>query len=70
MKVKTIGIDLAKDVSCSEELRFLLQPGPDASLIAQECTSFSPPPAEACSHCINTNPRRTPSSIRPGLGFD
>ena len=37
-----------------KNVRFLLQPGPAASLIAQECTAFSPP-AEARPHRINTN---------------
>ena len=55
--------------SGSEELCFLLQPGPDASLIGQECAGFSAP-AEARQHRCDTNSRRTPSSIRPGLGFD
>jgi hypothetical protein len=54
---------------CPEELRFLLQPSPNTSLIGQECARFSTP-TQARLHRINTNPRRTPSSIRPGLGFD
>jgi hypothetical protein len=52
-----------------EELRFLLQPGPDASLTGQECAGFSAP-AEDRPHRSNTNPRRASSSICPGLGFD
>jgi len=45
------------------------KPGPDASLIAKECTGFSAP-AKARPHRSDTDSRRTPSSIRPGLGFD
>ena len=55
--------------SRSEELRFLLQPGPDAPLIRQECAGFSAS-AEDRRHRSNTNPRRASSSIRPGLSFD
>jgi hypothetical protein len=55
--------------SRSDELHFLLQPGPDASLIGQECAGFSAS-AEDRPHSSNTNPRRASSSIRPGLGFD
>ena len=55
--------------SRSKELRFLLQPGPDASLIRQECAGFSAS-AEDRPHRSNTNPRRASSSIRPGSSFD
>ena len=55
--------------SRSEELRFLLQPGPHAPLTAQECAGFSAP-AEDRPYRSNTNSRRASSSIRPGLGCD
>ena len=55
--------------SRAEELRFLLQSGPHASLTGQECAGFSAS-AKARPHRSDTNPRRTPSSVRPGLGFD
>ena len=55
--------------SRSEELRFLLQPGPDASLIGQECAGFSAP-AEARPHRSHLNSGWAASPIRPGLGFD
>ena len=58
-----------KALIASEELRFLLQPGPDGPLIVQECTSFSPlVRSSATSHQHQCS--ATPSSIRPGLGFD
>jgi hypothetical protein len=49
-----------------EELLFLLQPGPDASLIGQECAGLSAS-AEDRPYRSNTNSRRASSSIRPGL---
>jgi hypothetical protein len=55
--------------SRSEELRFLLQPGPDASLIGPECAGFSTP-AEARLHRSHLNSGRAASSICQGLGFD
>jgi hypothetical protein len=54
--------------SRSEELRFLLQPGPDASLIGQECAGLSAP-AEARPHRSHLNSGRSASPICQGLGF-
>ena len=54
--------------SRSEELCFLLQPGPVASLIGQECSGFSAS-AEDRPHRSGTNPRRASSSICPGFSF-
>jgi hypothetical protein len=54
----------------SEELRFLLQPGPDASLIAQECAGFSAL-AEAGPHRKHLNSGGGAASpICQGLAFD
>jgi transposase InsO family protein len=52
-----------------KELRFLLQPDPDASLIGQECAGFSAP-AEARPHRSHLDSGRAASSICQGLGFD
>jgi len=55
--------------SRSEELRFLLQSGPEASLIEQECAELSAP-AEARPHRSHPNSGRATSLICKGLGSD
>jgi hypothetical protein len=53
----------------AEELCFVLQPGPYSSFIEQrraDCSAL----AKAWLHRSDPSPRWTPSSIRPGLGFD
>src|SRR6202140_420500 len=64
-----IVFDEAESRRLLRNYAFLLQPGPDASLIKQECAGFSAS-AEDRPHRSNTNPRRASSSICPGLGFD
>jgi hypothetical protein len=48
------GVRRSALASRSEELRFLLQPGPDPSLIGQECAGLSAPP-KARLHRIHFN---------------
>ena len=60
------SVRLSAIASRSEELRFLLQPGPHAPLTAQECAGFSAP-AEDRPYRSNTNSRRASSSILAGL---
>ena len=55
--------------SRSEELRFLLQSGPNASLIAQECAGFSAL-TELRPHRGHLNSGWAASPICQGLGFD
>jgi hypothetical protein len=55
--------------SRSEELRFLLQPGSDASLIGQECAGLSAP-AEARPRRSHLNSGWAASPICLGLGFN
>jgi hypothetical protein len=54
--------------SRSEELRFLLQSGPDASLIGQECAGSSAPP-KARPHRSHLNFGWAASPICQGLSF-
>src|SRR6266851_9670274 len=63
------GVRRSAVASRSEELRLLLQPGPDASLIGPECAGFSAP-AEARLHRSHLNSGWAASSICQGLGFD
>jgi hypothetical protein len=55
--------------SRAQEVRFLLQSGPNASLIGEGFTRFSAT-AEARFDRSDTNSGWAPSSIRPGLSFD
>ena len=63
------GVRRSALASRSEELRFLLQRSPDASLLGQECAEFSAP-AEARSHRSRFNAGRAASPICQSLGFD
>jgi transposase InsO family protein len=64
-----VVFDEAAVASRSEELRFLLQPDTDASLIGQERAGFSAP-AEARPHRSHPNSGWAASPICQGLGFD
>jgi transposase InsO family protein len=64
-----VVFDEAQVASRSEELRFLLQSGPNASLIGQECAGFSTP-TEARPHRSHFNSGWAAPPICQGLGFD
>jgi hypothetical protein len=63
------GVRRSALASRSEELRLLLQPGPDASLTGEECAGLATP-AEARLHRSHLNFSRTASSVCQDLGFD